>query len=70
MEPKRSMVVYKDHWDGVANSSSLQHVLDTAQRLTGPGFILDQRKADVAVSMLAKTDSWTYSHFGIGQQLS
>src|SRR5665213_3773768 len=43
----------------------LEHLPDAAQGLTRPFFVFDERKADVAISMLAEPDSGTDSHLGV-----
>jgi hypothetical protein len=47
----------------------LKHLLDAAQSLPCPFFVFDQREADVAISVLAKTNPWTDGNLGFSQQL-
>ncbi len=47
----------------------LKHLLDAAQCLTCPFFVLNQRKAYMAISVLPKANPWTDGNFGFGQQL-
>ncbi len=47
----------------------LKHLLDAAQGLTCPFLVFNQRKADMAISVLPKANPWTDGNFGFGQQL-
>ena len=45
-----------------------EHLLDAAQRLPRPLFVLNQREAHVAVAVFAEADARRHSDLGLGQQ--